>query len=254
MNHTDNTQNDYRIRCEWGEEGLHILAPICDVIVIVDVLSFSTCVDVAVSRGGLVYPYVWKDERGRELAEKIGGILAGKRDSEGFSLSPVSLRSIPAGTKLVLPSPNGSTLTTLAADRTDRVIAASLRNAAAVAEVLVESGGTIGVIPAGERWPDGSLRPALEDWIGAGALISLLGEGFSPEAEAAAVTFAGLCNRLKETLLNCSSGRELIARGFAEDVQIAAELNTSRAVPIFRNGRYEDWSGDRSRESEVESQ
>lgn len=32
-------------------------------------------------------------------------------------------------------------------------------------------GRTVAVIPAGERWADGSLRPAIEDLLGAGAFI-----------------------------------------------------------------------------------
>jgi 2-phosphosulfolactate phosphatase len=40
-------QQEFDIRCEWGEHGISVLAPISDVIIIIDVLSFSTSVDVA---------------------------------------------------------------------------------------------------------------------------------------------------------------------------------------------------------------
>jgi 2-phosphosulfolactate phosphatase len=36
----------------------------------------------------------------------------------------------------------------------------------------------------------------------------------------------------------CSSGRELIEQGFAEDVAIAAELDSSTAVPVLRDGAF----------------
>ena len=43
---------------------------------------------------------------------------------------------------------------------------------AAVARWLQARGGTVAVVAAGERWPDGSLRPAAEDLWGAGAVLA----------------------------------------------------------------------------------
>src|SRR5262249_25350356 len=84
---------------------------------------------------------------------------------------PVSLLSIRAGTKLMLPSLNGSRLSVVAGRTTGRipVLTGCLRNARAVAVVARAIAGkkAIGVVPAGERWPDGSLRPAVEDLLGA---------------------------------------------------------------------------------------
>ena len=47
----DFSQQGYDIRFEWGLAGVKALAPLSDVVIIVDVLSFSTCVDVVVNRG-----------------------------------------------------------------------------------------------------------------------------------------------------------------------------------------------------------
>jgi len=51
----------------------------------------------------------------------------------------------------------------------------------------------VAVIASGERWPDGSLRPALEDLLGAGAVLAALRKQhagpLSPEAAEAADCF-----------------------------------------------------------------
>jgi 2-phosphosulfolactate phosphatase len=54
-----------------------------------------------------------------------------QRNNSQYSLSPQSLASIPKGTRLVLPSPNGATLT-LATEKTP-TLAGCLRNYRAVA-------------------------------------------------------------------------------------------------------------------------
>ncbi|MDQ2809144.1 MAG: 2-phosphosulfolactate phosphatase, partial [Chloroflexota bacterium] len=126
-------QHEYAVRCEWGLGGVVELAPHSDVVIIVDVLSFSTCVDVAVANGAQVYPYSWRDGSAQTYADSQGAILAAaQRTQPGYTLSPASLAVIPAGTRLVLPSPNGSTLTL--ATGAVPTLAGCLRNAAAVAE------------------------------------------------------------------------------------------------------------------------
>lgn len=225
-------QVDYEIRCEWGEEGIKHLAPTSQVLVIVDVLSFSTCVEVATSQGAIVFPYLWKDASAAEYAKSVGAELAHfKRSREMPSLSPVSLTCLSPGTRLVLPSPNGASLSRL----TGQVptVAGCFRNAEVVAQWVQRYNTGITVIPAGERWQNGTLRPALEDWIGAGAILSNLSGTRSPEAEAAIAVYHHFKTNLLDGLRQCGSGKELIARGFEDDVELAAALNISSMCPFF---------------------
>ncbi|EYB67663.1 hypothetical protein DEIPH_ctg033orf0082 [Deinococcus phoenicis] len=234
-------QTGFGVRLEWGEAGVRHLAPLADAVVIVDVLSFSTCVDVGVSRGAAVLPFRWRDARAAAFAAERGAWLAGERSVGGPSLSPASLLSLAPGSRLVLPSPNGGTLCALAQEAGGAaVFAACLRNAAAVGAWLRERCSRVLVVPAGERWPDGTLRPALEDLLGAGAVVNALGLSPSPEAEGARAVFRALRERLPGVLAACSSGTELTERGFPEDLTLAAELNVSRSVPLLRGGAFVD--------------
>ena len=230
-------QKEFDVRCEWGLNGLQELAPISDVVIIVDVLSFSTAVDMAVSRGAFVYPYKWKDGTASEFSRSIQAVLAeARKGSNEFSLSPKSLAGITSGTKLVLPSPNGSTLSL----STGKVptLAGCLRNADTIALAAMTYGKRIAVVPAGERWSDGTFRPAFEDIVGAGAIISKLKLSRSPEAEIAFATYEAVKSKLAQYLMQCSSGKELISRGFGNDVTVASELNVSKAVPTLKDSAY----------------
>jgi 2-phosphosulfolactate phosphatase len=229
-------QAEFQVRCEWGLEGLRALAPAADVVVIVDVLSFTTAVEIATSRGAFIFPYRFKDAAATAYARSVDAELASSDRGSGYSLSPASLRKLNPGSRLVLPSPNGSELS-FAADNA-AVFAACLRNAAATACAAARAGKCIAVIPAGERWPTGALRPSFEDMLGAGAVIDALPGTRSPEAEQAASAFHRFRHQLAPALRACSSGKELIERGFAPDVEIAAELNVSTTVARLRDRCY----------------
>jgi 2-phosphosulfolactate phosphatase len=226
------TQKAWACRCEWGPAAVLALAP-ADVIIVVDVFSFTTCVDVATSRGAAILPYAWKDASAEDFARSHGAELAGRRRQSQYSLAPASYLDAPAGLRCVLPSPNGAQVTLAAARTAPVVLAGCLRNAGAVAEAAHKVGNTFNVIPAGERWLDGSRRPALEDWLGAGALLRGLPGSRSPEAEAAIAVFERYRDRLVDTLDQCGSGRELAERGHDKDKFIAGQLDASPCVPRF---------------------
>jgi len=228
-------QAGFDVRCEWGVAGIAALGD-CRTFIVVDVLSFCTTVALAVERRVAVIPCRANDVQARELAERRGAVVAGRR-GEGYSLSPQSLLGAPAGISLVLPSPNGATVTVEAARR-GNVLAGCLRNRAAVCARAVALGGPIGIIPAGERWQDGTLRPALEDLLGAGAIAALLPGALSPEAAAARAAFEAAAGRLSQVLAGCSSGRELIERGFPEDVALASELDAQTVAAELVDGAF----------------
>ena len=232
-------QHEAEIRFEWGFAGVQSLAPISDVVIIVDVLSFTSCVDVVVGNGGIVFPYRGDKDSLVDYAKAVDAMVASRNREHhtGFSLSPHSLLKAPHGTRLVLPSPNGSRLSLATGDT--QTMAGCLRNAKAVANQANRLGKRISVIAAGERWTDGTLRPSLEDLLGAGAILSYLQGTRSVEADTAVACFAHHQTNLLDVLLRCGSGKELVGRGFAEDVHIAGQFNVSTIAPVLVNGAYQ---------------
>ena len=229
-------QHEFQVRFEWGPQGIACLAPGSDVVVIVDVLSFSTAVVVAAARGVTVFPYRWADNTAAEYARSLDALLAGPRREAVYSLSPGSLMGLPRDSRIVLPSPNGATLS-LATGETP-TFAGCLRNASAIARAAQSCGPYVTVIACGERWPNGALRPSLEDHIGAGAILAHLNGVRSPEAAAAVSVFEGARAHLPEALRNSVSGKELASRGFADDIAIASELNSDDVAPRLRDCAY----------------
>ena len=247
MLHDPWAQTDYDVRFDWGPVGAARVSARSGALVIVDVLSFTTAVTVAVERGIAVHPAARRDERTDRMTRDVGAELAVDRREvtaeHPWSLSPAALRSAPAPDRLVLPSPNGSAIAAAAAGV---VVAACMRNARAVAAWLSGRYGSgtepVTVIAAGERWPDGSLRPALEDLLGAGAVIAALAEGRgwreSPEAAAARAVYEATPS-VQDAVRRCASGLELVATGFGQDVEVAVELNASSTAPILIDGAFQ---------------
>jgi hypothetical protein len=114
----------------------------------------------------------------------------------------------------------------------------ALRDASAIAGHANALGRPVTVIGAGECWPDGTLRPALEDALGAGAIVSALPDRARGRGRRRAVRSPA--RDLHAFLTSCASGRERVERGFASDVALAAEHDASAAVPWLRDGEYGD--------------
>jgi 2-phosphosulfolactate phosphatase len=246
--HPAHGQAAYLRRFDWGLTGARALvadAEPGDVAVVVDVLSFTTTLSVAIERGIAVFPYPWAGEDAPAYAEARGAVLAvGRRAGlakGGPSLSPRSFDGITGIDGVVLPSPNGSAIALALRDAGVTVVGACLRNARATGEWLRGATGRVMVVAAGERWPDGSLRPAAEDLWGAGAVLLALGlEGASPEACLAAAAYAEVRDDLATALATCASGRELAEAGFAGDVDVAATVDVSRVVPVLQGEAFVD--------------
>lgn len=230
-------QEPFPCRFQWGPEGAGGAAADGHIIVIVDVLVFSTAITAMVDQGASVLP-VGSIAEAKAEAERSGARdLPGRvrPTPEGWSHSPGSLVGLPAGSRFVYTSKNGARCY-VATAQASRVLVGGLMNATAVAgaaaRLHAQAGRPITVVACGERWDDGSLRPALEDELGAGAIIAALSLAKSAEAQAAEALFLARRAVLGEAIWDCASGRELRDRQYGDDVTFAARLDVCQTVPI----------------------
>lgn len=195
-------QSTYQVRLDWGLAGLERLAD-ADVVVIVDVLHFSSRLADAVSGGAEV-----------DLAEAASWSID--------SVAPALAVTAAAG---------GAT-----------VLAGGIRNASAVAHAVQavqedrQERTSVALIAAGERDGSNDLRFAVEDHLGAGAIIAALTDlgidHTAPDAAVAAEGFRALRRALAHLVAASGSAR---AVADADAVAAAARLDAVSTVPVLRD-------------------
>ncbi|HET9171433.1 MAG TPA: 2-phosphosulfolactate phosphatase [Actinospica sp.] len=244
---------DTSVHVEWGRTGAALAAARGDVVVVVDVLSFSTTLSIAASRDFTCLVY-----SGAEI-ESLGGpamaaIRLGARplsrrrrvEPGQVSLSPASLLEADPGQRVIFTSLNGASVVSAAA-KAPALLIGSPRNATACAAVAAElmtgvRAGRITVVPCGEHWSSTDpategTRPAAEDWLGAGAVCEgLAARGYSLSAEARLAAASWSQPTALADVAECISARELRAAGFATDVTLALEVDADRKVPVRISG------------------
>lgn len=199
MNAGPYRQNGFRLRFEWGLSGAREIAERSWVVAVVDVLSFTTTLTVAADLGIEVFPYQWKDESAAGFARQHNAVLAvGRSQAQSGDVS---------------------------------------LSPATAARLRSDDACGVAVVAAGEQWPNGALRPAVEDLWGAGAFLAALQrhgfDALSPEAQAAAAAFEYVSGDITKQLHASASGRELTAYGYRRDVEVAAESDRSETVPLL---------------------
>lgn len=97
-------QSGAGIRVEWSQAGARTLGPHSAALVVVDAVSFTTAVPVAVDAGIAVLPHPWRDGGAEEFAARHDAALAvGRRaisPERPWSLSPAALRVTPVPRRL----------------------------------------------------------------------------------------------------------------------------------------------------------
>ncbi|MBP2436537.1 2-phosphosulfolactate phosphatase [Microbacterium amylolyticum] len=124
------------------------------------------------------------------------------------------------------------------ADRADTVMAASLRNATATAQAVLDTQTarrqrtSVALVLAGD---DGAF--AVEDYLAAGAIADALTQRgldhSAPDVAVAAEGFHGLRRAVKHLVSASATGVALAAEGYRERVAAAAEIDAETAPAII---------------------
>ena len=189
-------QSEDAFRFDWGIEGLRAIVPGARVVIVIDVLTFTTAVDLTLTNG--------QSMPGSPLC------LAGQSNDTTVLAGCLRNASAVAAAARQIAGPDGAIALVSTGD-------------------LWESGGAVRHATE-DLLGAGAILAALDP----SAAVSP--PRCSPEAAAARAAYVGARFRMVEHIARTASGRELISRGWVDGVGIAATIDASRIVPMLRDG------------------
>jgi len=214
-------------------------------VVVIDVLRATSVIVHAMSEGASeVLPLASVEEvlRMAKAFPRGSVLLGGERGSgniPGFDLgnSPREYVTGKVGEKkLILTTTNGTKAFHLVSSAKE-ILVGSFFNIGAVAQRCLESGRDLLIFTSGD---EGNF--SLEDTVCGGMLVDLI---FEKKKEPISLTDASQCaqivyRRFKNNLLEAfrvsRHGRELVDRGFEDDLAYCAQIDITSLVPVFREG------------------
>jgi 2-phosphosulfolactate phosphatase len=198
--------------------------------IVIDVLRATSTIAQALDAGYAQIHCCVDVDDARTLRHELGrGVLAGERECvriPGFDLgnSPREFLE-PAAELAILSTTNGTRALVAAAERAERVYAASLLNLNAVAQAAREAGEDVSIVCAGVL---GAF--AMDDAYCAGRLVALF-DGELTDAAQAAVRIAESFETPEAGLLASQSARNLLAANLDDDIAWCARTDVLTVVP-----------------------
>lgn len=216
-------------------------------VVVIDVLRATTTIARALENGAqAIVPCLEPDEAiaVRNRLGRDGVLLGGERDSvriAGFDLdnSPASYtRERCAGKTIAFTTTNGTrALQRVANAGAQTIFCGAFRNRQAIVEALEETGTARALLVCAGNEGDISL----EDLLCAGAIGYVAASRnpalvLSDGARAAALAFRMSATRLTDAVASGLHAQNLVEKGFLDDVLLAAQVDASDVVPLYRDG------------------
>jgi 2-phosphosulfolactate phosphatase len=215
-----------------------------DIIVIVDVLRFSSTVCTAVANGFSVVAFSHPNKAAR-YSEESGTPMSGPTGNAKYSLSPLDYLNPKAPEEIALVSPNGAALVRMI-DGTAKAFIGCFLNSRALGRYLamLSRGANKGIslIAAGEA-AEGKYenlkqrRFAIEDYLGCGAILTELSMSKTAEATVCQRAFESCKHDYVKLIGESLSGKYLSERGFGFDISHCVQRNLYDCIPAIQSGK-----------------
>jgi len=215
------------------------------VVVVIDVLRATSVMVHAMSEGALEIIPVTTVEEALDMAKgfpRSSIVLGGERGSKkipGFDLgnSPKEyVTETVSGKKLILTTTNGTKAFHLVSLGKE-ILVGSFFNIGAIAKRCLELDRNLLIFPSGDE-----RNFSLEDTICGGMLIELITKkrrkpiSLTDASQCAQILYKRFEEDLLEAFYLSHHGKELIHRGFRDDLVYCARVDTTNIVPVFRDG------------------
>ncbi len=213
------------------------------IVVVIDVLRATSVITYAMSQGASEIIPLASVEEALQMAKAFprgSALLGGERESgniPGFDLGNSPREYVAEKVKekkLILTTTNGTKAFQLVSPGRE-ILAGSFFNIGAVAQRCLELYGDLLIFPSGD---EGNF--SLEDTVCGGMLIDLILEkgkkpvSLTDASRCAQIVYRRFKNNLLEAFRLSRHGKELIDRGFEDDLAYCAQIDITSLVPIFR--------------------
>lgn len=214
------------------------------VVIVIDVLRATSVIVKALSEGAAeIIPVATIEEAFQKAKTFPQGttLLGGERNSrriEGFDLGNSPREYIPErikGKRIILTTTNGTKAFDLVSSGKE-VLAACFFNLRAIAEHCLSLEEDLLIFTSGD---EGNF--SLEDAVCGGMFIEKMVEEkesirLTDAAVAARILYEKFKENLVEVFYSSHHGRDLVGKGFEEDLLYCAQTDIYEVVPIFRGG------------------
>jgi 2-phosphosulfolactate phosphatase len=209
------------------------------VVVVLDVLRATTTMIAALAHGVREIRVFPDTQSARQAAKaQAGAVLCGEEQClkpSGFDLGnrPGEFNVEHAGRTVFMSTTNG-TRAIIAARGAAKVLVGGLVNASAVAKQIRRLGRDVILLCAGTNG-----QVAMEDVIGAGAILEALGSEIQLETDAARLAlrvFRSARENLRDALRESAGGVNVIRAGLDGDIDYAARIDSHQVVGMVLEG------------------